>query len=78
MSLLQKTVQFVYGMALVRNVFAPLLVHTVQRRQPVQNLQRMKGKLVRSLEQLYQASNNHNGFSKNMEAFVEMLQQPFI
>ncbi|KAG7019984.1 Cleavage stimulation factor subunit 50, partial [Cucurbita argyrosperma subsp. argyrosperma] len=32
-------VQFM-GWALVRNVFAPLLVHTVQRRQPVQNLQR--------------------------------------
>lgn len=51
MSLLRKTVQFVYGMALVQNVSAPLLVHMAQQRQPVQNLQRMKGKLVRTLVQ---------------------------
>lgn len=42
-------VQFVYGTALVQNVFAPLLVHMAQQRQPVQNLQRMKGKLATTI-----------------------------
>ena len=46
MSLLRKTAQFVYGTALVQNVFGPLLVHMAQQRPPVQNLQRMKGKLA--------------------------------
>lgn len=46
MSLLRKTAQFVYGTALVQNVSGPLLVHMAQQRQPVQNLQRMKGNLA--------------------------------